>query len=309
MKALLKFYLLSILSLGLIMTSCGDDEIIDPEESNTIVDIAVNDARFTTLVAALQKANLVDALAADGSMTVFAPTNDAFSALLNALGAASLDDLSAETLTPILLYHVLGIEALSTSLTEGYVPTLSTSGPNDAAVDLLIGLQNGVSINGTSNVIQADVDADNGVIHVIDEVLLPPNVVDAAIDNNAFSNLVAAVVEAELVEALSGDGPFTVFAPTNQAFADLLAALGVGSVSEIPDETLTAVLLYHVVSGNVSSTDLVNGMVPTLNTDNMITVNVDGGVTLNDDINVIAADVQTTNGIIHVIDKVLVPTL
>lgn len=308
MKSLVKFYLLSILSVCIIFTSCGDDDVPDPEpQTNTIVDIAVNDSRFTSLVAALQKANLVDALSADGSMTVFAPTNEAFNNLFGTLGVSGLDALSAEALTPILLYHVLGTEVLSSSLTAGYVTSLSTSGPGQSAVDMLIGLDNGVSINSTSNVTQADIDADNGVIHVIDEVLLPPNVVEAAIDNNIFASLVSAVVEADLVDALSADGPFTVFAPTNEAFQALLTALGVSSLSEIPMETLTEVLLYHVVSGNVKSTDLTAGAVPTLNDMATIAVTLDSGVQLNGSTNVIATDVQMTNGIIHVIDQVLLP--
>jgi transforming growth factor-beta-induced protein len=144
------------------------------------------------------------------------------------------------------------------------------------------------------------------VIHVIDEVLLPPNVVDIAINNSNFSILVDAVVKAELVETLSGDGPFTVFAPTNAAFEDLFTQLGVSGISELTKEDLVPILQYHVVSGNVRSGDLSSGTVSTLNGD--ITVDVGDDVTINDNATVTLTDVQGTNGVVHVIDNVLVPS-
>jgi transforming growth factor-beta-induced protein len=152
----------------------------------------------------------------------------------------------------------------------------------------------------------ADIEADNGVIHVVNKVILPPSVVNIAIDNDNFSTLVSAVVKAGLVETLSGDGPFTVFAPTNAAFDALFTALDVTGIDALTAEQLTPILTYHVVSGNVLSTDLANGMVPTLSGDNKITVDLTSGVKINDS-NVVAADVQGKNGVVHVIDKVLVP--
>jgi transforming growth factor-beta-induced protein len=314
----LKFNLLSILLLSLFVMSCGDDDgiTIFPEEgeeqqeeelSNTIVDIASGDAQFSTLVAAVQKAGLVETLSGEGAFTVFAPTNDAFSALLTDLGVGSLDDLADDAVANILLYHVLGDIVESPELSNGYVSTVNTSGPDGNAVSLLVNVDSGVTLNGTTSVTTADLNADNGIIHVVDQVLVPPTVVDIAINNSMFSSLVSAVVAADLVEALTAEGPFTVFAPTNDAFAELLTNLGVSSVEEIPVETLTSVLLHHVVSGNVLSSDLVNGSVPTLNETNMIDVNIDNGVVLNGEVNVRAADVQGINGVVHVIDKVLVP--
>jgi transforming growth factor-beta-induced protein len=155
--------------------------------------------------------------------------------------------------------------------------------------------------------VAVDVVATNGVIHAIDQVLLQPNIVDVALSNPNFSILVEAVVKAELVEALSGDGPLTVFAPTNAAFEALFATLEVEGIAELDKELLTSVLLSHVVSGNVVSGDLTTSSVPTLNTEKSIAVAVDGGVTLDGDINVVLADVQTKNGVIHVIDGVILP--
>ncbi|MEE4197383.1 MAG: fasciclin domain-containing protein [Bacteroidales bacterium] len=281
-----------------------DKVLLPEEEPQTIVDIASADDNFSSLVAALTKADLVSTLQGDGAFTVFAPTNDAFDALLSDLGVASLDDLTAEQLVPILLYHVVSGKVMSTDLTNGYVATLS-SGPESTNVDLLVDLSDGVALNGNTNVTTANIDASNGVIHVIDKVLLPPTIVGIAINNPNFSILVEAVVKADLVETLSGDGPFTVFAPTNDAFEALFAELEITGIEDLTAEDLVPILQYHVVSGNVLSTDLSSGNVSTLNGD--ITINVGSSVTINGDTNVILTDVQGSNGVVHVIDKVLLP--
>lgn len=308
----MKYFNLSffLVLFSLLITSCSDDDTMveEPTPTNTIVDIASADDQFSTLVAAVQKAGLVETLQSEGTFTVFAPTNSAFSELLGILGASSLDDLTDDAVKDILLYHVLGQELASGDLSNTYVPTLAAIGPNGSAVDLLVSIDGGVSLNGNVNVTAADISADNGIVHVIDKVLLPPNVVDKAIANSTFTSLVSAVVRADLAGALSAEGPFTVFAPTNDAFAQLLVDLGVATIDDIPLDVLTKVLLYHVVSGNVLSTDLSNGMVPTLE-GQMIDINIDGGVSINGDVNVVAADVQAVNGVIHVIDKVLLPQL
>ncbi|WP_319231272.1 fasciclin domain-containing protein [Draconibacterium orientale] len=283
------------------------DAVLVPEmqKSNTIADIAVANSEFSILVEALMKADLVGAVAdSEAELTVFAPTNDAFVALLSELGATSLDDVPVETLTDILLYHVIGSKAMSTDLASGYFPTLSTFSDNNLSMYIEVG--EGVTINGNTMVTAADIEADNGVIHVVDKVILPPSVVDIAIANENFSTLVSAVVKAGLVDALSGEGPFTVFAPTNAAFDALFAELGIAGIDDLSAEQLTPILLYHVVSGNVLSTDLANGEVPTLKEGSSITVDLSSGVMINES-NVVAADVQGANGVVHVIDKVLIP--
>jgi transforming growth factor-beta-induced protein len=148
--------------------------------------------------------------------------------------------------------------------------------------------------------------ASNGVIHVIDEVLLPPTVVDIAINNSDFSILVEAVVKAELAETLKGEGPFTVFAPTNDAFEELFTSLGVSGIADLTKEQLEPILLYHVVSGNVLSGTLSSGNVQTLHGDN-IAIEVGTGVTINSTSNVVLTDIQGSNGVVHVIDEVLLP--
>jgi len=163
-----------------------------------------------------------------------------------------------------------------------------------------------VILNGSAEVTNPDIMASNGVIHVIDEVLLPPDIVDIALNNSNFSILVEAVVKAELVDALRGEGPLTVFAPTNEAFEDLFTLLEVSGIDDLTKEQLEPVLLYHVVSGNVLSGDLSSGDVPTLFGAN-ISINVGSTVSINGSSNVILADIQGTNGVVHVIDEVLLP--
>lgn len=274
-------------------------------QSNTIADIAAANSEFSILVEALMKANLVGAVAdSEAELTVFAPTNDAFSALLSDLGASSLDDIPVATLTEILLYHVIGSKAMSTDLATGYLPTLLTFSDNNMSV--YVELDNGVYINGGTMVTTPDIEADNGVIHVVDKVILPPSVVDIAIANDNFSILVSAVVKAGLVDALNAEGPLTVFAPTNDAFEALFTELGVSGIDDLTAEQLIPILTYHVVPGNILSSALSNGEVATLNEGNNITVDLSSEVMVNES-NVVAADIQGANGVVHVIDKVLLP--
>jgi transforming growth factor-beta-induced protein len=266
---------------------------------------AVANEGFSSLAAAVTRADLAGTLDSDEVIfTVFAPVNAAFDELFSNLGV-TLDDLSAEDLSPILLYHVVDAFVPAAEVVSGYVPTLSQG--QEQSLSLQISAGDGVMLNGSSNVVVTDVVATNGIIHAIDEVVLPPTVVDLALDNSDFSHLVEALVKAELVETLNGEGPFTVFAPTDAAFEALFDALGVSGVDEIDVATLTDVLLAHVVSGNVVSGDLSNGTVPTLNSEKSLDINVDNGVVIDGEINVVLADVQGTNGVVHVIDRVIVP--
>jgi transforming growth factor-beta-induced protein len=266
---------------------------------------AIANDSFSSLVAAVVKADLAGTLDSDEvAFTVFAPVNSAFSSLLSSL-SVSLDDLSANDLTPILLYHVVDAIVPSSAVASGYVPTLATAQGRNVSLNIAVG--EAVVLNGSSNVVAVDVVATNGVIHAIDEVLTQPDVVDIAIANPAFSILVEAVVKAGLAETLKGAGPFTIFAPTNAAFEELFTTLNISGVDALTADDLTPILLAHVVSGNVASGDLSNGTVSTLNTSKSLEISLSGGVTIDGSINVVLADVQGKNGIIHVIDKVIVP--
>jgi transforming growth factor-beta-induced protein len=303
-KQTLTFGLIALMGI-FILTGCQKEETdqMKPVADMTIAEYAVSDANFSILVQALTKADLVNALNGEGNFTVFAPTNAAFNTLFAQLGISGIADLSKETLTPILLYHVLGTEAKSSMISTGYYTTLSPA--QGSYLSLKADVSSGVKLNKTTNVTAADVDVKNGVIHVIDKVLLPPTVVDLALENDSFSILVQAVVKAGLVETLSSSGPFTIFAPTNAAFESLFTALGISGIADLTAEQLIPILTYHVVSGNVLSTQLSAGTVETLN--GPISVTLSPAPAINGNSMIVATDVQASNGVIHVIDKVLLP--
>jgi transforming growth factor-beta-induced protein len=287
-----------------LLSSCEkEDDEMKSAADMTIAEYAVSDPNFSTLVQALTKANLVSALSGEGNFTVFAPTNAAFTQLFSQLGVSGIADLSAEALTPKLLYHVLGEEKKASMITEGYYATISPS--QNSFLSLKIDKMSGVTINSSSKVTTADVDVKNGVIHVIDMVLMPPTVVDLALANPNFSILVQAVAKAGLVETLNSSGPFTIFAPTNAAFEALFAQLGIAGVNDLTAAQLIPILTYHVVSGNVRSASLSAGSVPTLN--GSINISFTPVPSINSNSKIVFTDVQGSNGVIHVIDKVLLP--
>ncbi|HRI58910.1 MAG TPA: fasciclin domain-containing protein [Saprospiraceae bacterium] len=308
------FSLFIALGAAFVFTACEDT---DNGESQNIVEVAQSNPELSTLVAAVQRAGLVDELSGPGPLTVFAPTNQAFSDLLAALGFANLEAVPVDVLTDVLLNHVVGAEVKSGDLTTGYVETLLAYGSTTSYINNYVDLTSGVKIGG-STVTTADVEASNGVIHIINKVIVPPTVVNQALNNPNFSSLVAALTRPDLgvdyVTLLSGTGPFTVFAPTNAAFTALLTELGVGSLNDIPADVLNKVLQYHVVSGaNVRSTQLTDEQEVTTFGGQKFTIDLTGGAKIKDAAgrtsNIIATDVQGSNGVVHAIDKVLLPQL
>ena len=309
----LTLLMLALLSLS-VFVSCDDDDDEMAQEIETIAKIASDNSNLTSLVAALEVADLTSVLDGSTFYTVFAPTNEAFDAFLSDAGFSSLNDVPQDVVTDILLNHVIGGVARSTDLQTGYITTLYTA--QDNPVQAFVDLSNGVRINGVSNVTNADIEASNGVIHIVDAVIAPPSVVTHALSNPEFSTLVAALTRSDLtidfVSVLSGEGPFTVFAPTNAAFGDLLNELGASSLDDIDRETLEAVLQYHVIAeANVRSNMLENGMNVTTLQGSDINVEVSGVAKLIDQNNreseIIFVDVQASNGVVHVIDKVILP--
>ena len=277
---------------------------VNPPVSNTVVDIIVNSDDHTLLEAAVVAAGLVDALNAEGPFTVFAPTDAAITALADAFGVTPEILLTLPQLGELLQYHVVAGLALSTDLSDGQ--TLTTLLGEDVTVTITA---DGVFIND-AQVVLADLLADNGVVHVIDAVLLPPapetnTVVDIIVNSDDHTVLETAVVAAGLVETLSGEGPFTVFAPTDAAFAALPAGTLDAVLADI--DLLTAILTYHVVGGTTLSTDLADGQVVTTlsGADVTVTINAEG-VFIND-AQVVLADLLADNGVVHVIDAVLLP--
>jgi transforming growth factor-beta-induced protein len=277
------------------------DAVILPNE--TVADVAIDNG-FSYLTTAVVTAELLPALTNPfADFTVFAPDNAAFDNLAEALGTDIDGLLALENLGDILLYHVLGSSAFSGDLSNGDIVTPL----NDANTIKLTVTSDGMVYANQAMVTLADVASDNGVVHAIDAVILPAEtVVDVAIDNG-FSSLAAAVITAELLPALTDPlAEFTVFAPDNGAFDDLAEALETDLDGLLSLPYLADILLYHVVAGIYMSTDLENGTLPTLYGED-ITVDLSSGVMIND-ANVTLADVMAENGVVHVIDMVLLPT-
>jgi transforming growth factor-beta-induced protein len=323
-KSFWKFAAMSALVAFSVACSKDDDDNGPGGDSpKNIAEVASSDARFSILVDALGKANLVQTVANTPNLTVFAPTNDAFNNLFTQLGVSDLDALigalGVEATTNVLLYHVLGARVPANDVTTGYVATLGTAHGNNLSAFINV-RNNGVRINDRADVIQTDINASNGVIHAIDAVILPLTIAELAALNMDFSTLVSGLGVADgNIDALLADpssGPLTVFAPTNAAFTDLVTELGVGDVpgllAAIGTDGLAEVILYHAVSGNITSAQVTAGTVPTVNGQNF-TITVNGGVSITDTqsrtANVIATDVQGTNGIVHVLNKVILPVL
>lgn len=311
MKTLSK---LSVLLLIIcFLTSCENN---DNTTTNTIVDVAVKN-NLSSLVAAVQRADLAGTLSSEGSFTVLAPTNKAFEDFLADNNFDTLEDVPVPLLRQILLNHVITGSLRSTDLSTGYFNTNATSEASGTAMSIYINTENGVMFNGISTVATANVEADNGIVHVVDKVIGLPTVVTFATADPNFSILVQALTRETsftYVNTLStangtNPAPFTVFAPNNSAFVSLLSELQVSSLSDIPTAALASTLNTHVVAGaNVLDTGISNDM-PITTLGGELTANVGNTVTLTDPRNrvstVIATNVQANNGVIHVINKVL----
>jgi uncharacterized surface protein with fasciclin (FAS1) repeats len=310
MKKLL-FGLFLAIGATFLVSSCKDDG--DSVKVTTLYDILQTTPELSSLRAAVDRAGLASTLNdPEAELTVFAPTNDAFATLLN---GAALESVPVADLKNILLNHVVSGVVKSTDLTTGYVPSLLTYNNSNIPVNMYVNLASGVKINDAT-VTTADVEADNGVAHIVNKVIVPPTVVNHALNNPNFSSLVAALTRPDLgvdyVALLSGPGPFTVFAPTNAAFASLLTELGGIGLNDVPAATLNAVLQYHVVNGaNVRANTLVDEQVVTTFGGSTFKVDLTGGAKIidgqNRTSNIIITDVQGTNGVVHAIDKVLLP--
>ena len=314
-----KFILLFAITIA--FNSCDDDDAPVLQGPLNIVETAQSVADLSILVDAVVQAGLVDALSASGDKTVLAPTNAAFTAFLADKGFSSLSQVPNDVLTQILLNHVIdGANIQSSALVgnTGYANTLA-DGPGTTKLSIYYDGTSGVSFNGAASVIIPDVATTNGIVHVIDEVIDLPTIATFATTNSALSILVDALANADTGEptvpyiATVSDGeagPLTVFAPTNDAFASLLVELEVTALTDIATSTINAVLLNHIVNANVQSTQLTSGAVPTLGGD--ITADATA-FTLTDGngrvSNIVTSlvDIQATNGVVHVIDKVILP--
>ena len=300
---------LFMLSLVALVAACGGG---DDDGPGNIVQVTKDDARLGILVEAVTAAQLADTLSGPGPYTVFAPTNDAFAALLAELGVTKEQLLANKPLlTAVLKYHVLAAKVMQAQVPPGKAITPLEGGVFKIdAVDSALRITDGRNRN--SRIVQTDIAASNGVIHVIDKVLLPADktLVQTAQATPALSILVEAVAAAGLVDTLNGAGPFTVFAPTNDAFVALLGELGVTKEQLLANKPLlTQVLTYHVVPGLVLKADVpVNTPIKTVQGGSFT---VTPALTISDQrarsARILATDVFAGNGVVHVIDKAILP--
>ena len=313
----MKSTVLIVASTLIFFASCNKDDDA-PAATNTITDIVVAGSGFTTLESAVLKANLQATLSGAGPFTVFAPDDAAFNA--SGITTATINSLTTAQVQNILLYHTI-----SSKIVAADVP----AGPNakviTASGDSVFVTKNstGVYVNGIK-VITADVAADNGVIHIIGKVLIPAagNIVETAV-NSGLDSLVKAVTRATTapggdptLAATLGSAKLTVFAPTNAAFTQLLSALSLSKIDDIPVATLLAVLRYHVVAGRAFSSDLSNGNLSMLAGGNT-TINLSNGTGGSPTItgngngsnksNITVTNIVCRNGVVHLIDRVLIP--
>ena len=323
------FKLLAVFLMVLTFSACSDDD--DGTQNVTllnVVDTAIADSDLTSLVAALQRADLVDVLRNGDDWTILAPTNQAFSDYLN---GTALEDVPVATLRNLLLNHVISARIPSVTITNagsGYTNTNAT-GPNDEFLSIYYeydteATEAGVYFNGASRVEQADIFATNGVIHIVDEVIELPTIATFATTNPALETLVVALQYADTesptvpyITTVSDAtaGPYTVFAPTNDAFANVLVELDLTGFGEDEGElnaaTTDAVLLMHIVNGNIQSSALPNGDITTIGSgvitaDNTAFTLTDG---LDREIGIVTSlvDIQAVNGVVHVVDTVIRP--
>lgn len=318
MKNLLKISMIVFIAIGI--ASCSDDDDNNQnQQTNTIADFVASNDDYSSLEAALDKAGLTATLAGQGNFTVFAPNNTAFAAFLTANGFASLDDVPTDLLRNVLLNHVVNGNVMAADLSTGYINSLATESTSGKNLSMYVNTSSGVRLNGVSNVTTADIAVDNGIIHAVNTVIGLPTVVTFATADPTFATLVAALTRADQPDYVtilstpegSSPAPFTVFAPTNDAFAALLVELGASGLGDIDGPVLTAALNTHVIAGaNVRAENLVDGTVTTLGADLVVDAS---NATLTDPngrlSNIIVVDVQASNGVVHAIDKVLLPQL
>ena len=301
-------WLATLALLVLTLTGCGEDDDNQIDNSQrSLAEIAANDGRFTVLSSLLERVDLDDVLDGTGPFTVFAPTDAAF-------GQIELDGLSDAEVRQILLYHVIsGLDLPAADLSEGQtlVGTGSTGGPNGSQLTLLVE-KNGaaVTVNNEASVVQADIGGTNGTIHAVNQVLFAQSLVDFVTKLNGFSALATALTDASLVPALQADGPFTVFAPNDAAFA-----AAAGTIATLTPDQVADVLRYHVIAGaNVRAEDVMDGSVSTLLGQSVgLSATANNAVTVMDaqgnSVAVLNANIQASNGVIHGIGSVLIPQL
>ncbi|MFO1001456.1 MAG: fasciclin domain-containing protein [Planctomycetaceae bacterium] len=283
---------------GHVLTSAA----VKPQQKD-VVDTAVSAGSFKTLVAAVKAAGLVETLKGEGPFTVFAPTDEAFAKLPAGTVESLLKPENKGKLQAILTYHVVPGKVMAADVVK-LSGAVTVQGQQ---VDIAVA--DGTVTVDKAKVLKTDIACSNGVIHVIDSVILPAesDIVDTAVAAGSFKTLAAALTAAGLVDTLKGEGPFTVFAPTDDAFAKLPAGTVESLLKPENREKLVAILTYHVVPGKVLASDVVKlKSAKTVNGKEATVKAGDSGVMV-DGAKVVATDIETSNGVIHVIDSVILP--
>lgn len=306
-KYLIMLISLIICSLGCIDDSTGGEPEVG-ENSSSVLDIISEDQDLILLNEAIEILELENRLNQVEPFTLFAPDNNAIQAYLTSNGYVVLADADKEDLRGRLLYHMTSGVIRGDDFSTGYVESWNQDSPNDSYVSMFIESSDTVRINNRPILSISNIEADNGIIQVVTEILDIPSVEDIINDNEDLSTFRLALERLDLYDALSQIEAFTLFAPNNQAFDRFLEVLAVQRLEDVTDEALREVLLYHFVNTNIRISEFTSGKLPTLNTDKDIDVEISDEIRINNHVTLLKTDIQSTNGVVHIIDEVLLPT-
>jgi len=290
-----------MLSLAVVVSLMTPANCLAAEQQKDIVDTAVSAGNFKTLAAALTAADLVKTLKDAGPFTVFAPTDEAFAKLPEGTVADLLKPENKAKLAGILTYHVVDGKVMAADVAK-LKEAKTVQGSN-----VSIKVDAGKVMVDNAQVVKTDIQCSNGVIHIIDAVILPKDIVDTAVAAGDFKTLAAALKAADLVETLKGQGPFTVFAPTDEAFAKLPEGTLADLLKPENKKKLVGILTYHVVAGKVMAADVVKLKEAKTVQGSKVSIKVTDGKVMVDTANVVKTDIVCGNGVIHVINGVILP--
>lgn len=319
MKSYFKFRKISIIVLFAVITIACSKSKDEPETNNTITDIASRKSDLKIFTQALNITGLAETYKQSGEHTIFAPSNDAFTTYLIAKGFATINDVPVDQLRNLLLNHIINGSFQTTQLTTKYTKSYAVGAASSSnKLSLYIDTTVGVRINGVATVVTSNIVASNGVIHIVDTVIDLPTIAthtNANLNLSSFANTLALPAQSAVLTNLAGTTIYTVFEPTNDAFTSLDTELtSSGGIAGVSDANMSKILSYHITNGNTLSTAFSDGLVfSTLVLPQSFTLQVTGGTKITDSNNRISnvtyTNIQCNNGVIHLIDKVLLPNL
>lgn len=311
MNGIRYLYVSVFICLMIFYSSCADEgDPVDPTELSTffVIDAIDSEVSLGLLAEAIDHAGLRELLSNESTYTFFAPSNDALRIFMDLQGVSEIENLDKDILQNILLYHLIWGASLEEDLITDYVETWSTNSPDESYVSMYINASANVVLNKTSDIILNNIEAENGVLHIIDEVLNLPTIENVISDNEEFSVLLSVIKRLDLDEKMRSNQVLTFFAPNNEAFERFLVALAVEDLAEIPDDTLEDIMLYHFIESNIKMDDFETGSFQTLNKNNNINVEIGPDIRINNHVTLTDTDIQSVNGVVHMIDEVLLPS-